>query len=129
MTDVLLPEHAGFVAGMKEGRLCFPRCRDCGRFHWYPMPVCPHCQSAALAWQPVEGSAHVYSFTVVRHAFEEKWRNALPYVVALVEFADAPGVRLITNIVDIDPADVRIGLTVEPVFKGETQVVFRKATS
>ena len=127
MSNVSLPEHAGFAEGLKAGRLSFPCCRDCGKFHWYPMPLCPHCRSAAIEWRAVGGRGRVYSFTVVRHAFEEKWRHALPYVVALVEFADAPGVRLITNLIDIDPADVRIGLAVDPVFGGEDKIVFRSA--
>ena len=131
MSDIGLPEHTGFCRHLREGRLCFPRCRDCGRFHWYPKPDCPHCRSAAIDWQAVAGPATVFSFTIVRHAFDAKWREALPYVVALVTFEDAPGVRLVTNVVGIKPEAVRIGGAVEPVFQisddGEARVLFRLA--
>ena len=43
-----------------------------------------------------------------------------PYVVAMVELADEPDVRLITNIVDISPEDVRVGLEVEVLFEDWT---------
>ncbi len=126
-----LPEYAGFAANLAEGRLAFPRCRDCGRFHWYPKPVCPHCRSTAIEWRPVRGRGVVYSFTTVHHAFDEKWRGSLPYVVALVTFEDAPGVRLITNLTGVAPKDVRIGAAVEPVIPadgGHDRVVFRLAS-
>jgi uncharacterized OB-fold protein len=128
MTGAMLPEHAGFMASFRQGRLAFPRCRDCGRCHWYPMPRCPHCRSSSLDWHPVAGPGRVYSFTIVRHAFEEKWRPELPYIVALVEFADAPGVRLITNLVGIAPDAVAIGLDVVPDFTAGDRLIFRPAS-
>lgn len=112
----LLPEFEGFAANAREGRLAFPWCGACGRFHWYPMPRCPHCRAAGIAWKPVSGNGDVFSFTEVRHAFDKSRRGQLPYIVALVTFADAPGVRLVTNIIGADAADVRIGDAVAPVF-------------
>lgn len=109
------PELDGFLANARQGRIAFPRCGACGRFHWYPMPRCPHCRSSAIAWQPVAGRAEVFSFTIVRHPFDKRRAEALPYVVALVTFADAPGVRLITSIVGAGALDVSIGETVEPL--------------
>ena len=101
MTAPHLPEHVEFFEHLRAGNLCFPRCRDCNLFHWYPKSACPHCQSAALTWRAVAGRGEVFSFTVVHHAFDEKSKGRLPYIVALVTFADAPGVRLITNIVGV----------------------------
>jgi uncharacterized OB-fold protein len=55
----------------------------------------------------------VYTFTVARHASHEAVKSTLPYVIAVVEFGDIPGVRLVTNITDIAPKDVRIGMALE----------------
>jgi uncharacterized protein len=126
MTDnELLPEFVGFFANARQGRLCFPHCRACSRFHWYPMPRCPHCQSADWRWQQVSGAGEIYSFTKVRHAFDRSRRDQLPYAVALVTFANAPGVRLITNIVGADASDLRIGEPVEPVFPAPDDAINR----
>ena len=124
------PEFAEFFRHLQQGRLAFPRCEDCGRFHWYPMPRCPHCRSAAIRWQTVLGRGAVYTFTSVRHAFDKSRRDSLPYTVALVEFAEAPGIRLVTNIVAADTAELHVGDAVEPVFEnaadGTPLVHFRK---
>jgi len=124
-------EFQPFWAALKQGRIAFPRCRDCGKFHWYPMKRCPHCRSSAIEWQAVSGEGTLYSFTVVRYPFSPEFRDKLPYVVALVEFADAPGVRLITNLIDTPLEDIRIGMTVQPIFpqgdEATPQVPFRAA--
>lgn len=120
------PEFAPFFEHARQGELRFPNCDACGRFHWYPMPRCPHCYQPGWRWQRVSGMGEVHSYTVVRHAFDASRRDALPYVVALVTFPDAPGVRFITNI-EGDMSAVRIGARVEPVFpRGEDmRVTFR----
>ncbi len=110
------PEFAGFRANARAHRLAFPWCQSCGRYHWYPMPRCPHCQSASIIWRPVSGPGAIYSYTEVRHAFDKSRRDRLPYVVALVTFADAPGVHLIANILDADASLIHIGTSVEPIF-------------
>lgn len=110
-----LPEHAPFFEHLSNGRLTFPFCMDCGRPHWYPKPRCPHCLSSRIEWRAVAGHGRVYSFTTVHHAFDEQWRDALPYMVALVTFEDAPGVRLVTNLIGTKPEDAFIGMVVEPV--------------
>jgi uncharacterized OB-fold protein len=126
-------EFAGFLDAARADKLAFPRCSSCGRFHWYPMPLCPHCQSDCVSWEPVAGPGEIFSFTEVRHAFDKGRIGYLPYVVGLVTFADAPGVRLITNIIDAMPADLRIGQKVLPVFSsddtGAILVHFRLAPS
>lgn len=112
----MAPAFRPFWDGVAEGTLRFPYCGACRRFHWYPMPRCPHCGDQDIDWRAVGGPAEVYSWTVVRHAFSEAVAGQVPYVVALVTFADAPGVRLITNLVDVATDDISIGMAVGPVF-------------
>lgn len=114
-------EFMPFWDGLRQRRLSFPLCRACGQFHWYPMPRCPHCLSTEIVWQPVTGRGEVFTFTVVHHPFDRAFAERIPYVVALVTFADAPGVRLVTNLVNVAPHDVRIGLAVEAVFVGHNR--------
>ncbi len=113
---VLLPEFAGFFESARRGRLAFPRCDGCGRFHWYPMPRCPHCRGSSITWTPVSSRGELFSYTRVQHAFDESRRGRLPYIVGMVTFAEAPGVRLITNIIGAEAEDLVIGQPVEAVF-------------
>lgn len=116
MSNELLPEFSGFFEKAAEGQLAFPWCRDCRRFHWYPMPRCPHCRGPNIEWRTISGRGEIVSFTEVLHPFDKSRAGRLPYVVALVKFADAPGINFVTNIVDVGCGELRIGQPVEPVF-------------
>lgn len=101
---------------LRAGRLAFPRCERCGRFHWYPKAKCPYCESTDIEWTPVTGDAVIYTSTTVRYAFAPEFKDKLPYVVVFVEFDGAPGVRLVSNLLVEPGQTVHIGARVEPVF-------------
>ncbi len=61
-------------------------------------------------WRGAPAPAELYSFTVVHYASHPAVKQNLPYVVGLVTFPDLPGVKLVTNITEVDPADVEIGM-------------------
>jgi len=117
-----------FWQAAKEGRLAAPKCAACGHFRLPPTPYCPECQSPEVEWVELSGRAEVYSFAVV-HGFP-----GLPditLVPVVVDLPDAPGARLVSNVIDIEPGDVEIGmqLTVDfhPIADGWQLPVFRKA--
>ena len=131
-TLAVAAEFQPYFAALARGELAFPRCADCGRFHWYPMILCPSCHGARIGWVAVSGLASLFSWTVVRHDFDPaiigRFGLRTPYVVALLEFADAPGVRLISNLVDADLAALAIGMAVEAIFPADPgRVLFRPA--
>jgi uncharacterized OB-fold protein len=64
-------------------------------------------------WKQAAGSAEVYTHTTIHHASHESVKPSLPYVVSVVTFPDVPGVRLVTNITDVDPKQVHIGMPVQ----------------
>jgi hypothetical protein len=59
----------------------------------------------------------VFTFTVNRYPWLEGW--AVPYVAAVVELDDQPGLRVTSNLVDVAPSDVEIGMPVEVTFSHE----------
>jgi hypothetical protein len=101
----------------REGRLEVQQCRRCGS-RWFPPVIgCPECQSDELVPTTVSGRGRVYTFTVVRQAFDAAFADDLPYVVALVELEEDPSVRILTNIVNTDPEAIRVGLPVAVAFE------------
>jgi uncharacterized OB-fold protein len=102
-----------FWDAAKAHSLVAPRCRACGSFRMPPTPFCHNCQSQETEWVQLEGTGHVYTYTVIRHPTVPALNGHVPYVLALVEFDDAPGIRLLTNIVDCDPDTIRSGQSVE----------------
>jgi uncharacterized protein len=110
-------EFEGFWDGLRQGHVAFPKCFDCGRFHWYPMPRCPHCRSDKLAWQRTNGKGRLYSWTVVERALVPAFKDKVPYIIGLVELDDAPGVRFVTGIVGAPPEALAIDMFVEAVIE------------
>ena len=114
------PQNEFFWTSGADGRLRFLRCSVCGTWVHPPTPVCPDCLSKDLAPAEVSGRATLATFTV-NH---QQWIPGFdpPYVFAIVEIDDAPGVRLMTNIVGCEPDDVRIGMPVQVTFEHREDV-------
>jgi uncharacterized OB-fold protein len=106
-----------FWDGCRERRLLILRCQACGHFVHYPRPVCNKCLSTDLAPEAVSGQATLYAHTVTMQAFHPYFADKLPYVVAVVELAEQPGLRITTNIVDTPEAALRAGLPVSLVWR------------
>lgn len=106
-----------FWAGAARRALRIPRCRGCQRYVWYPQPACNACGSAKLEWSTVSGRGRLYSWTVVHRAFVKPFAGKIPYVSGLVALDEAPYVRIVTNLVDCDPAQLAIDQPVQVVFR------------
>jgi uncharacterized OB-fold protein len=98
-----------FYDGLREHKLLIQQCSDCKTLRVPPRPMCGNCQS--LNWEPLESSGRgtVYSYVMPQYPplpfFE------YPYIVALIELDE--GVRIVSNLVGVDPAEVKVGMAVE----------------
>jgi hypothetical protein len=88
-------------------RFVLPCCNACGKLHWYPRAICPYCFSSEIEYRPASGKGTIYSYSVMR-------RTSSPYVIAYVALEE--GVTMMTNIVECDFDDIKIGQMVEVVF-------------
>lgn len=110
----IIDDHTqAFWTGGAVGELRIARCRSCDLWLHPPRPICWRCQRADIVPQSVSGRGTIWSFTVNRY----KWSPDLepPYVIALVELEEQPGLLLLTTIVDCD--EVRIGMPVSVRFE------------
>ena len=118
-----------FWAATRDGRLLIKRCGDCGKAHHYPRPFCPACWSENVSWEQASGRATLYTYSIVRVNDLPPFPARVPYVAAIVELDEGP--RLMTNVVDCDFDDLRIGMPLEVTFREETDeitlAVFRPA--
>ena len=108
----LTQDNAFFLEGAKAGKLLIQRCASCGKLRHPPRPVCPHCRS--LEWDTVESSGRgiVYSYVVNHHPQIPAFDYPLP--VGLIELDE--GTRLVSDLVGIDAADVKVGMPVQAEF-------------
>lgn len=98
-----------FWEAARDGRLVAPQCGRCQTFRMPPTPFCPSCTSADIRWVELSGEATVFSYSVV-HRFPGV--GDILMVPAVLDLAGAPGARLVSPIVGVDPAEVSIGMTV-----------------
>lgn len=105
---------ATFWEAAKKGKLLLQQCGECGARQNFPQPYCRGCLSENLDWIEASGRGKVYSYTIVNRPPSAQFQEDVPYVVALVELEE--GVRMMSNIVGIEPEAVRIDMPVEVVF-------------
>jgi uncharacterized OB-fold protein len=74
--------------------------------------MCPHCHGLDHEAVELSGTGTVYSYAVLHHPRSPRF--TYPLVTALVELDE--GIRLVTNLVDVDPAEVMIGMPVRVTF-------------
>jgi Predicted nucleic-acid-binding protein containing a Zn-ribbon len=98
-------ESKAFWDAAREHRLLLKHCRDCGKPHWYPRTICPLCFSSNTEWKESAGNGEVYSFSV------QSAGVPAPFAIAYVTLEE--GVSLLTNIVDCDFDQLRIGQKVQ----------------
>jgi uncharacterized OB-fold protein len=110
----LSPRSERFWRAGAGGVLQIARCQSCGRYRHPPRPVCDACRGGDLQFEDVSGRGTLWSWTLNRYA----WQPTMPppYVVAVVELAEQPGLRLMSNLVNCDVADIRIGMDVQVCF-------------
>ena len=126
-TPTLHPDNEEYWQGVKREELVFQRCKECGNWLHPPRPMCPECRSLETEWVPSAGKGTIHSWVTYQDSPHPGFKA--PYSVVLVELEE--GVRVVSNLVDVTPEEVSIGMPVEVVFDQVTEEVvlpkFRKA--
>ena len=112
-----------FWDGCRRRQLLVQRCSACATFRHPPTPVCWRCRSFAHEWVAASGRGTLFSYAVVHRAFLPSLAERVPYTVAVVALDDAPGVRLVSNVIGAAPETLAIGLPLEVVFEDVTAEV------
>jgi uncharacterized OB-fold protein len=99
------------------GKLVFQACAKCNAVQHPPTDVCSACQSFAFTERESAGRGRIESLTVAHYAVHLALKARVPYVVVLVAIDDAPGVRVIGNVVNRAPSEVAIGQRVRVCFE------------
>lgn len=99
-----------FWEGIAQGKLVLQYCTESKRFQHYPRPVSIYTGRHTLEWREVSGNGTIYACTVVRIP-GPGLDGRLPLPVATVELDE--GVRIIANILDCKPEDLKVGRRVK----------------
>ncbi|HET9976810.1 MAG TPA: OB-fold domain-containing protein, partial [Burkholderiaceae bacterium] len=100
-----------------DGALTFQRCTSCGHA-WLPARSdCPSCLGDQWSREASKGLGTLVSWVVYRHAYDPAFEARLPYTVAVVQLDEGP--RLISYVVGVDPASLRIDQRLRLVVEDE----------
>ena len=102
----------------KQHELRFQRCSDCRTWRHMPRESCRHCGSFNWTWERSGGRGKIFSWTVIHRALHPGFNGEIPYAVVVVELDE--GVRVVSHVLDLDIADLRLGLPVAVVFDDVT---------
>jgi uncharacterized OB-fold protein len=120
---VPMPDHVTkkFWDAAKHHKLLIQTCLDCRARQSFPQPYCRGCLSENIEWSEASGKGKIYSYTIIHRPPSSRFQADVPYTVALVELDE--GVRMMSNIIDIKPEDVYVGMAVEVVFDDITPTI------
>ena len=104
-----------FWQGCERGVLIGQRCGACKTFRFPPRPMCPECQSFEREDLELSGRGTLYSWA--KPVYPPLPMFEPGSLIALVDLeVDRGHVRLLSNLCDIDEADIEIGMPLEVFF-------------
>ncbi|HMC70086.1 MAG TPA: Zn-ribbon domain-containing OB-fold protein [Mycobacteriales bacterium] len=120
-------DSAVYWDAVARHELVAQRCNACGKLRHPPRPMCPQCHSLEWHEQRLAGTGTLYSYAVLHHPRSPLFEY--PVLAALVDLDE--GVRVMTNLVAVEAAGIRIGMRLTVGFEatsdGGTVPVFRPA--
>lgn len=108
------PETAPFWDACNQHRFLLQRCRECDQVQYHYRAHCSHCFSEGVEDFDSTGEGAVWTYSVVYRNSSAAYKEKVPYVVATVELEG--GVKVLGNVVDVDPEAVDIGTSVKVDF-------------
>ncbi|MFI1293273.1 Zn-ribbon domain-containing OB-fold protein [Streptomyces sp. NPDC020792] len=105
-----------FWDAARRHELHLQHCSSCGTYQHPPEPVCSSCLSFDLGGAPVSGRGTVYSYEMATQAFHPAFADKLPLCIAVIELDDQPGLKILSNIIDLPADGVSVGDRVEVCF-------------
>ena len=103
--SVTLRPAEEWQAHLMGGKLMLRRSRSTAQFVFYPRVLAPGTGLRDLEWVEASGRGTIHATTIVRRKPPEP-----SYSVVLVDLDE--GVRLMSEVVDLPPCDIAIGMTV-----------------
>ncbi|ODR06042.1 acyl dehydratase [Mycobacterium sherrisii] len=108
------PVSQPFWDGLAQHRIRVQYSPSLQRYVFYPRVLAPGTLADDLQWREINGAGTLYTFTVARRPTGPPWADVVPQLLAVVQWDAGP--RISTELVEVGPDDVRIGMRVRPVF-------------
>jgi uncharacterized protein len=103
-----------FWDGLRNHKVTIQYSPSSNEYVFYPRVVAPRTLIDDLEWREISGRGTLYTFTVAERPTSPLWADSLPQLLAVVELDEGP--RLSTEMVNVEPGRLEIGMSVKPVF-------------
>lgn len=117
----ITPEMKPFFDAAKRHELVVQRCTQCGAHRFPAREICSACLSHAAEWVRVSGEGEVFSYNVMHQVYHPGFADAVPYAVVVVKLKE--GAKMNSNLVGVQPHDIKIGMPVKVIFEDITDEV------
>ncbi len=84
------------------------------RHVFYPRVLAPGTLADDLQWRKISGAGTLVSFAVAQRPVAPQFADAVPHLLAVVAWDEGP--RFATELVDVEPGELTVGMPVAPVF-------------
>ena len=108
------PTTIPFWEALAEHKIRIQYSPSSGRYVFYPRVLAPGTLADDLQWREISGAGTLYTFTVAYRAVAPHFAEHVPQLLAVVQWDEGP--RFATEIVNAEPAQLRVGMRVRPVF-------------
>jgi uncharacterized OB-fold protein len=102
-----------FWRGTAEGKLVLQYCPEGKQFQHYPRPLSLYTGKRNLEWREVSGEGVIYAHSALRSGGLGAGGGA-PLLIATIELDE--GVRIVANLLNTQPENVKIGARVRLVW-------------
>jgi uncharacterized OB-fold protein len=99
-------------------RLIGFKCKKCGKIYFPAKRICAKCGAREFEEIKLSEKGRLITYTVIRSP-PSQFEKYVPYIVGIIELEG--GGRVLSQIVDSKPEEVKMGMEVELVFRRVTE--------
>jgi hypothetical protein len=99
---------------MNEGKLMAGKCRNCGKIHLPPRPLCNRCLSKDFEWTSLATTGKLLAYTII-HVAPVQFQASAPYVIGIVGLDH--GLKIPGMIKHASSDQIKIGMLLSMAFE------------
>jgi uncharacterized OB-fold protein len=108
------PVSKPYWDGLRRHEIWIQYSPSLGRHVFYPRVLAPGTLADDLEWRQISGAGTLVSFAVAERPVSAHFADAVPQLLGVVEWDEGP--RFATELVDLTPDELTVGMPVTPVF-------------
>jgi uncharacterized OB-fold protein len=106
-----------FYKHISQGKLMGGKCKNCGKIHLPPRPLCDKCFSKEFEWTQIQPKGKLVTYTII-HVAPPQFQQMAPYAVGIIQLEN--DLKIPGMIRDVEHEKIRIGMELRMKFDTST---------